>query len=400
MNSRRISLEADNESINEWVRTAATWRFGSIIPRVPNSSIADFFARSTRVRAATLLGVVVLALLSGCADSDAGQAAGSDAAWSTGGGSSADADPVPSRPASSAAVRGTEKPGEPENVSPEVPSQDGPDVASGDPDDSNSSPREADSLKSGTARSELEGLLIKGKEYRAGDEPELFDWRSDVDDNGCDTREDALRRDLENLVIEAGTQGCTVAAGDLEDDYLGDSYAYERGSAAVDIDHLVSSANAQQTGASALSDEALRQFASDPLNLLTVSSDLKRQKDGADAATWLPPNTGYQCEYVSRQIAVKHKYGLWVAAPEKDAMQSVLDTCADQPAFAEDVAWPKPGADDGAKTEPADEETSRAHSARSSDEPYDHPSQAPRGSADESSTAPTRPAVGSRRGDG
>lgn len=117
--------------------------------------------------------------------------------------------------------------------------------------------------------------------------------------------------------------------GELDDDYLGESYAFERGSANVDVDQIVSSSNAWQTGASDMSVDELREFGNDPLNLLTVSANVMRQKGGGDAAAWLPPNEAFQCEYVSRQIAVKHKYGLAVASAEKDAMEAVLGTCAD-----------------------------------------------------------------------
>ena len=42
-------------------------------------------------------------------------------------------------------------------------------------------------------------------------------WTDDVTvadgHNGCDTRNDILRRDLSSEVIKAGTHGCTVASG-------------------------------------------------------------------------------------------------------------------------------------------------------------------------------------------
>lgn len=211
----------------------------------------------------------------------------------------------------------------------------------------------------------LDELEVKAKDHRTGYDPELFDWSADVDDNGCDTRNDALRRDLRSLQIEAGTEGCVVTAGELKDEYLGKSYAFERGSANVDIDYIVSGSNAWQTGAAAMSADEMREFGNDPLNLLTVSADVIRQKGSGDAAVWLPPNEAFQCEYVSRQIAVKHKYGLWVAASEKEAMESVLDTCADQPAFTKEVAWPQPG-----------ESVKAAATQQSSSEPSGEPSEA------------------------
>lgn len=212
----------------------------------------------------------------------------------------------------------------------------------------------------------LDKLEVKGKDHSTGYDPQVFDWSADVDGNGCDTRNDALRRDLRSLQIEAGTKGCVASAGDLEDQYLGKEYGFERGSANVDIDYIVSGSNAWQTGAAAMSAEELRELGNDPLNLLTVSADLIRQKGGGDAAVWLPPNESFQCEYVSRQIAVKHKYGLWVAATEKAAMETVLDTCADQHAFTREVAWPKPG--ESVKAEPSTGESTQQSSPQPSAE--------------------------------
>ncbi|WP_308116552.1 hypothetical protein [Leifsonia poae] len=47
-----------------------------------------------------------------------------------------------------------------------------------------------------------------------------------------------------------------------------------------------------------------------------------------DAATWLPPNKAYRCEYAARQVTVKAAYGLWVTAAEHDALQRILTGCA------------------------------------------------------------------------
>ena len=52
-----------------------------------------------------------------------------------------------------------------------------------------------------------------------------------------------------------------------------------------------------------------------------------RQKGDADAATWLPSNKAYRCGYVSLQLRIKTKYGLWLTAPEKAAMENVLAAC-------------------------------------------------------------------------
>jgi hypothetical protein len=149
------------------------------------------------------------------------------------------------------------------------------------------------------------------------------------------------------------------------DPYAGETYDFDRSANAVDIDHVVARSNAWQTGAFKFDEETLKEFGNDPLNLLAVSSSLNRQKGDGDAATWLPPNKSYRCEYVARQIAVKHKYDLWVVPPEKVAMERVLDKCEDQPAFAEDVDWPAPGDGDNVTTK---EETRPAKQKSSSSE--------------------------------
>lgn len=45
------------------------------------------------------------------------------------------------------------------------------------------------------------------------------------------------------------------------------------------------------------------------------------------AATWLPPNRTFRCEYVSKQVAVKAKYSLWVTQAEHNAIAGILATC-------------------------------------------------------------------------
>ena len=217
----------------------------------------------------------------------------------------------------------------------------------------------------GTASAMLDELTVKGRAPKTGYDGDLFKWRSDTDHNGCDTRNDVLRRDLTNITLKAGTRGCIVLAGTLADPYAGETYDFDRSANAVDIDHVVARSNAWQTGAFKFDEETLKEFGNDPLNLLAVSSSLNRQKGDGDAATWLPPNKSYRCEYVARQIAVKHKYDLWVVPPEKVAMERVLDKCEDQPAFAEDVDWPAPGDGDNVTTK---EETRPAKQKSSSSE--------------------------------
>ena len=61
-----------------------------------------------------------------------------------------------------------------------------------------------------------------------------------------------------------------------------------------------------------------------------TTGSVNASKGDGDTATWLPPDKSFRCAYVARQVSVKVKYGLWVTAAEKEAMQRVLSTCPDQ----------------------------------------------------------------------
>jgi hypothetical protein len=95
----------------------------------------------------------------------------------------------------------------------------------------------------------------------------------------------------------------------------------------VQIDHVVALSNAWQTGAQQLSAEDRARFANDPRNLLAVDGGSNAAKGDADAATWLPPDTTFRCDYVARQVEVKAAYALWVTAAERDAIERVLAGC-------------------------------------------------------------------------
>jgi hypothetical protein len=178
----------------------------------------------------------------------------------------------------------------------------------------------------------LATLPIKGRAPRTGYDRDAFGpaW-ADADRNGCDTRNDMLARDLTHLTYEPGTHDCVVLSGILADPYTGTHVDFVRGDGSlVDIDHVVALGNAWVTGAFEWEIKKRAALANDPLNLLPVDASENRSKGDADAATWLPPNKAGRCEYVSRQVAVKGKYGLWVTPAEHDAIAAVLARCPDQ----------------------------------------------------------------------
>jgi hypothetical protein len=178
----------------------------------------------------------------------------------------------------------------------------------------------------------LATLAIKGRAPSTGYNRAQFGqaW-ADVDRNGCDTRNDILRRDLTGTTLKPGTGGCVVLSGTLNDPYTGTVIPFTRGPASgiVQIDHVVALGDAWQKGAQQFTPAQRTSFANDPLNLLAVSGAANQEKSAGDAATWLPSNKPYRCDYVARQISVKAVYKLWITQAEHDAMASVLASCAD-----------------------------------------------------------------------
>lgn len=186
------------------------------------------------------------------------------------------------------------------------------------------------------ALAELAGIPVKGRAPKTGYSRDQFGdaWTDDVTvaegHNGCDTRNDILRRDLVDVVIKPGSNGCAVLSGILNDPYTGITVAFERGpvtSAQVQIDHVVALSDAWQTGAQELDDVTRQNLANDPRNLQATLGWINKEKGDSDAASWLPPNDSYRCVYVSRIVGVKAAYRLWVTPAEHDAIERVLQGC-------------------------------------------------------------------------
>lgn len=185
----------------------------------------------------------------------------------------------------------------------------------------------------GLAVDALDAIPVKGRAAKDNyDRNEFGQAWLDVDRNGCDTRNDVLRRDLTAVEFTTGSK-CRIASGQLREPYVGQDIHFRRGSessAAVQIDHVVALGDAWQKGAQQLTAKQRQSLANDPLNLIAVDGPANVKKSAGDAATWLPANKGFRCHYVARQISVKAAYRLWVTQAEKDAMKRVLDSCPGQ----------------------------------------------------------------------
>ncbi|WP_425462006.1 HNH endonuclease family protein [Mycetocola tolaasinivorans] len=135
---------------------------------------------------------------------------------------------------------------------------------------------------------------------------------------------------------QAGTESLT-------DPYTGEQLA-ATGSKKSDlvVDHVVSLKNAWQTGAQELTPERRALFATDPLNLATISAEVHRKKAGSDADQWMPTSPERECAYVARQVSIKAVYGLWVTARERAVFVETLERCPAQNAVQSSIAQSQP----------------------------------------------------------
>ena len=182
------------------------------------------------------------------------------------------------------------------------------------------------------AKDVLEQLEIKGRAPKTGyARTEFYNNWPNVD--GCSLRQIIIKREVGDT---AEMNGCDVVAGTFTEPYTGQTFTATQKSDFsnhIQIDHVVALSDAWQKGAQYKTKEERYAMATDPLNLLAVDSNANQQKSDGDAATWLPPNKSFRCQYVARQVSVKYKYGLWITEAEHDAIFSILENCPNEPAI-------------------------------------------------------------------
>ena len=155
---------------------------------------------------------------------------------------------------------------------------------------------------------------------------------ADIDGNGCAQRQDVLARDLTAITRD----GCTVLPGVLDAPYPGTEIRFRHdrlaapgapGSAAVQIDHVVSLAAAWRGGASAWTDAERERFANSLENLLAVDGTANQAKGSKGPAAWLPPDPGAHCAYADRYVGIALRWRIAVPAADRDALAAVLAGC-------------------------------------------------------------------------
>ena len=95
----------------------------------------------------------------------------------------------------------------------------------------------------------------------------------------------------------------------------------------TDIEHMVATSEAHDSGLCAASPATRARFARDLDNLTLAAPALNRHRKRAkDAAEWLPERN--RCWFAARVVAVRLEYGLTVDAFEAAALEAVLGGCA------------------------------------------------------------------------
>ena len=179
----------------------------------------------------------------------------------------------------------------------------------------------------GSALALLQTVRVEN-EYQVGYDRALFDHWRDIDGDGCDSRDQVLKRDSISLP-QVDPVNCNVIAGDWVSPYDGGKWSNPSD---IDIDHVVALKEAWDSGAWAWSAAQRKAFAndtSDSRTLLAVTDSVNQSKSDKDPSNWLPPLQSYTCTYLGNWIAVKVRWGLSMDSSEYGRIKNLLQsTCS------------------------------------------------------------------------
>jgi hypothetical protein len=181
------------------------------------------------------------------------------------------------------------------------------------------------------ARGLIGKLTTKGRGPKTGYDRDRFGyaWMDTADGvpfarNGCDTRNDLLKRDGESVGFRKGSD-CVVVTMTLHDPYTGRTIHWTKSHAAtVQIDHVMPLSYDWQMGAAHWTKDRRGEIANDPLNLIPVDGPANSAKGDSGPATWLPPSQNIRCAYSVRFAQFSLKYRLPVTSADK---QMMLEQC-------------------------------------------------------------------------
>ena len=162
------------------------------------------------------------------------------------------------------------------------------------------------------------------RERGAGYRRTLFKHWVDIDGDGCDAREQVLKRDATGLA-QVDPFKCFVVEADWLSPYDGKKTSDRT---EVDIDHVVALKEAWDSGAWAWTEAQRTAYANDTTDsrsLLAVSSSSNRSKSDKDPSNWLPPLKSYWCIYISNWISVKARWNLSMDDSEWGRLNNLLE---------------------------------------------------------------------------
>ena len=143
--------------------------------------------------------------------------------------------------------------------------------------------------------------------------------------NGCDTRNDVLKRDAMpgTVRIKANTHNCKVLGGRWTSPYTGRVLTSTR---SVQIDHVVPLGRAWAAGAKSWDAQRRLAFANDPDNLMAVDGSSNQSKGDKGPSAWRPKQP-FQCAYAVHYLYSTTKYRLPVSPSDRAALGQMLGTC-------------------------------------------------------------------------
>jgi hypothetical protein len=175
----------------------------------------------------------------------------------------------------------------------------------------------------GSAIGLLQNIRVEN-ERGAGYVRALFEHWRDIDGDGCDSREQVLKRDSVTLP-QVDPYKCKVVAGDWVSPYDGARWSSPTD---VDIDHVVALKEAWDSGAWAWSSATRKAYAndtSDKRTLLAVTDNVNQQKSDKDPSNWVPPLKSNLCTYLGNWISVKARWNLSMDQSEWGRIKNLLN---------------------------------------------------------------------------
>ena len=198
-------------------------------------------------------------------------------------------------------------------------------VAGGSPARTNASSKSA--VGGGSAIGVLQNIRVQN-ERGNGYVRALFEHWRDIDGDGCDSRQQVLKRDSVTLP-QVDPYSCKVIAGDWVSPYDGARWSDPTD---IDIDHVVALKEAWDSGAWAWSSATRKAYAndtSDKRTLLAVTDNVNQRKSDKDPSNWTPPLKSYLCTYLGNWISVKARWNLSMDKSEWGRIKNLLNSsCA------------------------------------------------------------------------